>query len=262
MKFIKAPSLNGLGKTEGCEKAPEKIISSLKEFYLNESGILPVFELKDVAIDNSNIEKNNKAIYEKVKLNLDKTDKTIILGGDHSITYPCFKAFSECYNNPGLIVFDAHPDLMHNFNPPTHEDYLKTLIEEGHLKKEDIILVGLRNWHKDEYDYLTKNNIRYFNMKKISDIGIKELSETLMMNARKFEALYLSIDIDVADPSFAPGTGYIEPAGLTSRELLFLLQKLNLLKNIKAIDLVEINPDKDINEITSKLGAKILTELS
>jgi len=73
--------------------------------------------------------------------------------------------------------------------------------------------------------------------------------------------LYVSIDIDVLDPAFAPGTGYREPGGLSSRDFIYLVQRINKIKNLKAVDIVEINPDKDIKNQTVKLGAKILSEL-
>jgi len=81
------------------------------------------------------------------------------------------------------------------------------------------------------------------------------------MELSKGKELYVSIDIDVIDPAFAPGTGYCEPGGLSTRDFLYLIQRINKLKNLKAIDLVEINPDKDKENMTVKLGAKILSEL-
>lgn len=261
MKLLKIPAINGLGKTNGCEKAPEKVITNLKEFYLNEDGMLPIFDIENVNINKNNIEENNKNIYEKIKKSLQEAEQLLILGGDHSITYACFKAFSENFNNAGIVIFDAHPDCMNNFKPPTHEDFLRVLVEENKLKKENIILVGLRNWHKEEYKFLRENKIKFFNMKEIANENIHEISESIMTVAKNFKALYISIDIDVIDPAFAPATGCLEPGGLTSRELLFFLKRLKLLKNLKAIDLVEINPDKDVNDLTIKLGAKILMEM-
>ncbi len=82
-----------------------------------------------------------------------------------------------------------------------------------------------------------------------------------MSVAKSFKDLYVSIDIDVLDPAFAPGTGYMEPGGLSTRELLFFLHRLKKLQNLRAYDLVEINPSKDVNELTSKVGSKILVEL-
>ncbi len=261
MKLLKIQSINGLGKTDGCEDAPDKIVSSLKEFYLNEDGLLPVFDIESAEIEKANIEKTNENIYKKVKESLNEAEQLMILGGDHSITYPCFKAFSESSDNNGLVVFDAHADCVNDFKPPTYEDYLRVLVEEGKLKKENIILVGIRNWHKEEYKFLRENKIKFFNMKEIAKEGVHEVSESIMSVAKNFNALYVSIDIDAVDPAFAPGTGYQEPGGLTSRELLFFLKRLKLLKNLKVVDLVEINPAKDREDMTVKLGSKIVSEM-
>lgn len=262
MKLIKIPLINGLGKTKGCKKAPDKIISSIKEFYLNEEGMLPYFNIQEININNENIEESNKTIIRDLKQIIHNSDKTIILGGDHSLTYSCYSSFSVNEENPGLLVFDAHPDCMQDFSPATHEDFVKVLIKENKLKKQNLVLVGLRNWHKDEFQFLKENKIKFFSMNEISFEGLNEVSDSVMEIVRNFSSLYISIDIDVVDPSFAPGTGYAEPGGLTSRELLYFLKRLKLLKNLKVIDLVEINPDKDLNNMTVKLGAKIVTELT
>ena len=88
-----------------------------------------------------------------------------------------------------------------------------------------------------------------------------ESCEVLMEFASGKE-LYVSIDIDVIDPAFAPATGYKEPGGFSSREFLYLIKRINKMKNLRAVDLVEINPDKDEKHdfITTKLGSKILSE--
>jgi len=82
-----------------------------------------------------------------------------------------------------------------------------------------------------------------------------------IMEFSKNKELYVSIDVRVIDPAFAPGTGYPEPGGLSTRELLFFIHKLKLL-NISSWDIVEVNPDKDINNITSKTAAKLVKEIS
>jgi arginase family enzyme len=149
---------------------------------------------------------------------------------------------------------------VNNFEPPTHEDYLKVLIEKGVLKKENVIIVGLRNWHKEEYAFLKQNRIKFYSMKEISAEGVREVSEAVMSVAKNFDGLYVSMDIDAVDPSSAPGTGYMEPGGLTSRDMLYFLNRLKLLRNLKMLDLVEINPLKDVNEMTVSLGAKLVAE--
>jgi len=263
MKIVKIPSsLGGLGKATGAEKAPDKVIEQTNELFFSEDSCLPTFEIEDVKIISGNIEETNNNIYSKAKDILKDTIKPLFLGGDHSITFPLVKAFSEVYpTNPGIVIFDAHPDAENDFMPPSQEDLLCGLVNENIINPQNIILVGTRNWDKNEIEFIQKHNIKYFSMKEISKEGIHEVSESIMAASKGFDSLYLSIDIDCLDPAFAPGTGYMEPGGLSTRELLFFLHILKRIHNLKALVLVEINPDKDVKDMTSKVGAKILVEL-
>jgi arginase family enzyme len=192
--------------------------------------------------------------------------KTIFLGGDHSISYSLGKAFLDhCQNNgkePCLIVFDAHPDCMPvtkgSEKYPNHEEWLRDLIEQGFPSK-NILLVGIRNSEEKENDFIKEKDIRTISMNQL----LEDLEETceIIMEFSDRKELYLSLDIDVVDPAFAMGTGYREPGGLTSREFIYIIQRLNKIKNLRGVDLVEINPKKDENNLTVKLGAKILSEI-
>lgn len=259
MKLIKVPFSGAtLNVPKGSETAPDKIVESIKNIFLNELGRKNNFTVEQIPVDNHNIEETNKNIHDFMTNN---DDFSILIGGDHSITYSSFKAFAENFKNPGLVVFDAHADLENNFNPPTHEDYLKVLIEEGILKSSNVVVVGLRNWHDNEYFYLKNKKLKFFTMKDIFEEGIRETCDTIMFLAKNFGSLYISVDIDVLDPAFAPGTGYKEAGGLTTRELLYFLQRIRKLPNYKMADLVEVNPKLDSSEITVRAGAKIITEL-
>ncbi|MFQ5475087.1 MAG: arginase family protein [Candidatus Nanoarchaeia archaeon] len=260
MDLIKIPfSKGGLGRTDGCELAPDRIIDVLKEFNLNENGWKPAFSIYSVQVNQENIEETNNNIFEKIKR---VTNKSVILGGDHSITYAAFKACAS--NNPGagLVVFDAHPDCESDMDPPTHEDFLRMLINENIVQRDRVIVIGIRSWDGPEKEFLEKNNISFFNMKKIHLFGLSEMMDTVTETLRSWPSFYLSVDIDSVDPAFAPGTGYQEPGGLTSRELIHCLQRIKLLKNWQFADIVEVNPKKDINEATSVLAAKLVVELS
>jgi len=247
-------------QAKSCEKAADAILKEFKNLYLNEEGILPFLDIEEINTSEDSTEKNNKIIYEKTKIFLEKAEKCTALGCNNSITFPCFEAFAKKFDNPGLVVFDAHPNCM--IDPEsTNKSYLKALIENNILKKENVILIGLRSWHRDEYKFLKDNKIKVFAMKEISSEQLQEISDSVMSVAKNFGALYISIDIDAVDPAAAPGTNDTEPGGLTSRELLFLLSKLKLLKNLKFIDLVNIEPEKDLNNLTVKLGAKIISEM-
>jgi arginase family enzyme len=261
--IIKVPGINGLNKTKGCEKAPNEILNSLKNIYSNESGkIINNLDLEEIHLDNSNLELSNNLIYKNALEIFEEQPKIIFLGGDHSISYSLTKAFLEhcktLEKKSCLIVFDAHPDLMSPMKEPTHEEWLRKVINKG-FPIENILLVGTRNFYKDELKFLKQNKIQIISMNQLLD-NLEDSCDIIMEFARGKE-LYVSIDIDVIDPAFAPGTGYCEPGGLSTREFLYIIQRINKIKNLRAVDIVEINPKKDFNNMTIKLGAKILGEL-
>jgi len=132
------------------------------------------------------------------------------------------------------------------------------LIEEG-FPIENILLVGVRNMWEDEIVFLKEKRIQRISINSIVD-DIDNIADTIMEFASGKD-VYVSIDIDVVDPAFAPATGYPEPGGLSSREFIYLIQRINKVKNLRAVDIVEINPEKKGREMTVKLGAKILSEL-
>lgn len=265
MYIVKIPFVNGLGKTHGCEKAGNAVLKAFRDIHSNEQGVpldISLFDLEEIHVDNSDIELSGSLMYKNSLEMFETQPKTIFLGGDHSISYSICKAFLDYCKKEGkfpcLIVFDAHADCMAPMKEPTHEEWLRALVEVG-FPSENILLVGVRNIWKDEIVFLKKNNIRHINMNQFLD----NLEDTcdIIMEFTQGKETYLSIDIDVIDPAFAPATGYLEPGGLSARQFLYVIQRINKIKNLRAVDIVEINPDKDENEITIKLGAKILGEL-
>jgi arginase family enzyme len=267
MFIVKIPLINGLGKTKGCERAGNALLSSLKEIYSNEEGKpidAPSLDLEEIHINNSNLELSNELIYKNSLEILETKPQVIFLGGDHSISYSTTKAFlKHCKNEkkkPCLIVFDAHPDCMEPMKEPTHEEWLRKLVGEG-FPSENILLVGLRNSHKDEIKFIKENKIKTLSMNNLTE-DLPDMCDTIMEFSNGKE-LYVSIDIDAIDPVFAPSTGYPEIGGLTSRQFLYLIQRIKKIKTLKAVDIVEINEkmDKGNNNLTVKLGAKILAEL-
>ncbi|MFW6283741.1 MAG: arginase family protein [Minisyncoccales bacterium] len=276
MKIIKVPGINGVGlnKTKGCEKAPEKIIEFLGEIYTNESGVpidVSLIDFYDIKLENNDLKKENRIIYDSALGFFRNNKKTFFIGGDHSISYSLTRAFFDyCHSSeddsgkikePCLIVFDAHPDLMQPVDSgiPTHEEWLNQLISDGFPLK-NILLIGLRNSAKEELGFIQKNKITCMSI----DSFLENLSESceVLMEFASGKELYISIDIDVLDPAFAPATGYKEPGGFSSREFLYLIKRINKMKNLRAIDLTEINSKKDekYDFATTKLGSKILSE--
>jgi len=265
MFIVKIPMINGLGKTKGCERTGNAILESLKEIHSNESGNVidsSLLDLEEIHIDNSNVELSNRLIYENSLEIFETKPKVVFLGGDHSISYSTGKAFLEhCKKErkkPCLIVFDSHADCMTPMKEPTHEEWLRKLIEDG-FPIENILIVGLRNVWKDEIKFLKENKIKTLSMTNLTN-DLPDMCDMIMEFSNGKE-LYVSVDIDFIDPVFAPATGYPEPGGITSRQFLYLIQRIKKIRTLRAIDIVEINEKKDKDRITVKLGAKILAEL-
>jgi len=272
MYVVKVPGIkDSKGITEGCKNAGNAILEAFKEIHANESGktVDTLFlDLEEIHLDDSKPEEKNKLIYENSFEAFETKPKTVFLGGDHSISYPLTNAFLDyCKKNgkePCLIVFDAHPDFMpvetsgRGEEHPNHGEWLKKLVDSG-FPEENILLVGIRNPDPEELKYLKESKITVVSMNRF----VEDFLDTcdFITEFANGKELYVSIDIDAVDPGFAPGTGYKEPGGLTSREFIYIIQRINKIKNLKALDIVEINPEKDINGITVKLGAKILSEL-
>lgn len=255
MLVIKVPSSQGGLEKSGSEKAPDAILAELKNTWTNSKGFEPKYDVAEIDIgDETDIPKIHEKIFKQ-----SKGKNAVFLGGDHSITYATFKAFASSNKDAGLIIFDAHPDVFHQFDFATHGDWLKFLIDEKIVSPERVFVIGVRNAGKKELDYFWEKKIRHVLMHNLQDIEVT--CDSVMEFANKFPSFYLSIDIDVVDPAFAPGTGYPEPCGFTSREMLYFVKRLRLLKNLKAADIVEVNPQFDVNNITSKLAARLLGEL-
>src|SRR3989338_6506432 len=170
MQIVKVPGINGFGKTKGCRNAGNSIIAMLDEIWSSEKG-KPIerklLELEEIHVNNSNLEEQNKLIYENSLEAFEKQDKVIFIGGDHSISYSIVKAFLD-YNEdngkePCLIVFDAHPDCMKAGKEPTHEEWLRAIVEQGFPGK-NVLLVGARNSDQEEISFLSKNKIRQINL--------------------------------------------------------------------------------------------------
>ena len=246
MKLVSVPSDQGnLDKNKGCSKAPAQILKG-KEF-------------DEVKIVKGNFEETDRAIFKKAK-NVLQHGKAFFVGGDHSISYALVKAFSESVKEKkGLVIFDAHPDCVQFFKPLSHEDWVQGVVEEGFVEAGRVLLVGVRKAHEMERSYLKKKGIKVLSAMEVKS-RMQQAKDKLLELIATSEQLYVSIDIDVFDPSIAPATGYLEKNGLMEREFFELFQPLLESGKVKAMDLVEVNPLKDSGE-TVKLAKKILKKV-
>ncbi|ABO36121.1 agmatinase [Methanococcus maripaludis C5] len=175
----------------------------------------------------------------------------VMIGGEHSVTYPVVKAVKSVYNDFAVIHFDAHCDLREEYmgNEQSHASVMR----RSYDLTKDIFQFGIRSGDQDEWEFGWANTNISMEMPTKDDIKkIKELEKPV----------YLTIDIDVLDPAFVPGTGTPEPCGFTPKELmnsLYLLEEIK--EKIIGFDVVEVSPHYDIGKITSVTAAKIIREL-
>ena len=243
MKILKVAGVSALGKS-GPEGMADKVVSEL--------GV----EAEDVVIDNSNVEESGKVVYEKAKSVFNEDEKAVFVGGDHSISYPIVKAFNESFEDSFLIVFDAHADCDYSSKEPTHEEWLRGVVEAG-FKPENIVLIGARKMWDVEKKFLREKGIKVFG--EVYDL--EAIGDYVTENAMGKD-VYVSVDIDVLDPAVAPGVSYSEPNGLSSKELFYLLRRIFCIKSLRAIDVVEVDVVKDekYDFRTVKVAAKIVDE--
>ena len=249
MKIVSVPRINALG-LKGPEDMSKMVLDELRKN-------VPELDIDDIDVDNSNVEESEEIIYLRSKNIFKKYEKSVFIGGDHSITYPIFKAFSNINKNSFLVIFDAHADCMLPMKEPTHEEFLRAIIEEELVPFENIILVGVRKFEEIERKFLINRGIKVF--EEIFDL---ELVADYITEKANGKDVYVSIDIDVLDPAFASAVNYPEPNGLSSKELFYLLKRIFCIKSLKALDIVEVVPGKDkkYDYRTVKIASKIAEE--
>ncbi len=239
----------------GASKAPLSIMEAFNSKATNkfsENGI-------DLDAQNlwtyenfSNIPSRKKGftlIREAVKINLEKSNRCISIGGDHSITYPIIDAYSHFYKNLNILHFDAHPDLYDNFenNPYSHASPFARILENKLSKK--LIQIGIRTMNQHQQSQVDQFKVQVINMNNFtSDIKLK-------FNG----PVYITLDLDGLDPAYAPGVSHPEPGGLSTRDVLTIIANIN--EEVIGADIVEYNPKKDLNNITAITAAKFLKEL-
>ncbi len=193
-------------------------------------------------LEGESLEEYYNRIYEE-----GRKGRFVAVGGDHSVTFSLYRPFK----GEGILVFDAHPDLESPVDVPTNEDWLRLLIESGEIKGKDVYIVGVRNPSNREISYAKEVGVNILYSSEI------ENSEDILDFLPRRKRFYVSIDIDVFDPAFAPGTFYREPFGLYPREVLDLLDEIEII----SADITEINKDFDVNNITIRLASSLCLKL-
>jgi agmatinase len=189
--------------------------------------------------------------------------KVIAVGGDHTIALPMLRSVVRAHGPVALVHFDAHLDTWDTyFNAPTtHGTIFRRAFEEGLLIEDHSMHVGIRGpiYGRADLDEDRRFGFRTIRASDIDDLGVPGTIDAITERVADLP-VYLSIDIDVLDPSFAPGTGTPEAGGLSSRELLRVLRGLTSL-NLVSADLVEVAPAYDHAEITAIAAATVIFDI-
>jgi len=242
----------------GCRFGPDSIRDAFNniEIFQPEFGVdLEVEAISDLGnTRHTVVAAEMLQMVKNVTSELKRQDKQIIiLGGEHLITLGSFTCFPK---DTGYVVFDAHYDLRDQYADTklSHAAYLRRIVEER--GPENIVHVGARAFVKEELAFLKEHNIATVSDKEISNGNGPKLLKDITST---FDRVYLSVDLDVLDPAFAPGVGNPEAVGISSRVLYDLVTTLQN-KKIVAADIVELNPTYD-NGATASMAAKMISTL-
>ena len=240
---------------KGSAKAPQKIIEAFYSDSSNaysENGFNCRNTEKIKILDNLELPYGKLAIEKirtTVKEELEKSNHVLSIGGDHSITFPIIEAFSAKYDSLNILHFDAHPDLYDDFdnNPFSHASPFARIMENNLVKR--LVQIGIRTLNDHQIDQVNRFGVEVIEMKDFDSDLVLQFTGPV----------YISLDLDGLDPAYAPGVSHPEPGGLSTRNIINIIHSLKGL--VIGGDIVEYNPDKDINDITATTGAKLMKEL-
>jgi arginase len=181
---------------------------------------------------------------------LERHMRPIILGGDHSITFPILRAIAQYYPKLTIVHFDAHPDLYDSYEGNRHSHACPfARIMENNLASE-LIQIGIRTLNGHQREQAARFGVKQFLMDGLP------ASASLRVQG----PVYISFDLDVLDPAFAPGVSHREPGGISVRDAIQQLHAIN--SHVVGADIVEYNPSRDVDGMTSIVAAKLLKEIA
>jgi len=267
--FLGVPFDDATTYRPGARFGPRSIreSSTLLKPYNPETGTnlqeYTIVDNDDVPVVPGYIEDTFEAIQERVEYVLDHDVLPAIAGGDHSTTLPVLRAIAEKHGPVSLVQFDAHSDLWTEYfgRDHNHGTTVHNAIEEGLIDPETSIRIGDRGglYGPEDIEMLDDSGIEYYTTEEAVSAGLEDLGEHL--RERVDGPTFATIDIDVVDPAYAPGTGTQMPGGLTSREILRLTRQLHGV-DLVGFDLVEVSPPYDTRSMTTSiLAANIIYEM-
>ena len=243
---------------KGTSEAPDKIreISSIRDTYKRGDEIslgLPLDGIIKKVYDYGNIKRSQ--IEHVISKIVSKSKIPISIGGDHSISTEIIKSVSKKYGLLSLVYFDAHPDFVSSV-----QGYYGSVLQDvlQYIDVKTSIMVGIRSPEKEEIDNIRKHDLPVITPFDVIRQGIQKTEEIILDRIGK--NAYVSLDMDVIDPAFAPGVSVPVPLGLRNVEVAFLLKSI-MRKGICGLDIMEVCPNYDIKDRTSHLASRIISEV-
>ncbi len=222
-----------------------------------------VYDMGDLNTNPFNIDKSVELIEEQIRVYYNSLDRLFFIGGDHTISYPILKSVNEKFGKVSVIHFDSHYDTWDSYfdEKITHGTPFKRVFDEDLIDVDSSIHVGIRGTVNSEQDVINDKKLGFDTIfcHETGNIGIEGVIQKIK-NKVKDNKVYISLDIDVVDPAFAPGTGTPECGGYTSSEIITLIRGLKGLNCIGG-DVVEVSPSYDNNNITAHLASTLCYEM-
>ncbi len=187
-------------------------------------------------------------VYQKTSKLLADNKYTVVIGGEHTVSLGTIKAHVECFDNVSILHLDAHTDMRDTYEGTTYSH--ACVMARAKEVTDKIVSVGIRSMDSSELKNITSTNIFYASDIRKSKTWIHNVTKKLSDN------VYLTIDLDVFDPSIMPSTGTPEPGGLGWYEVIDLLEHVSKKKNIVGFDVVELCPSN--NAAPDFLAAKLI----
>lgn len=230
------------------EASTSKMINAWTELGVNIETDIKMTDLGDLDVSGHFLEVFSR-IEEKIGDILSNGIVPVILGGDHSISYPIVKAFWKKFGDLDILDFDAHADTYEELygDRYSHACPFARILEDGLV--QNIVQVGIRTATGEHRKQADKYNVRMIEMKDYENSLVFDFPNPL----------YISFDLDALDPAFAPGVSHHEAGGLSTRQVVNIIHHLNA--DIVGLDVVEVNPDRDKSGITASAAVKVVKEV-
>lgn len=212
---------------------------------------MKICDIGDIEIPFGNTNKVLSEIELHTKKIISDNKKTLMIGGEHLVSYPVIKAYAEKYDDLHIIHFDAHADLREHYMGEkfSHATVIRRSFD--HLRNGKVWQFGIRSGTKEEFAWANEN----VHINKFDFTGLEEAISIIGNNP-----VYITIDLDVLDPSIFAGTGTPEAGGVTFKELMDAIIKLSDL-NIVGCDIVELAPHYDVSGVSTAVACKVLREV-